>query len=251
MEHISHILSSFTAVSLTDMQRVDLQDRVELKYLLPLHKLNDYLDALREKHLALSINNHRQFAYTTQYYDTADFAFYLDHHNGRTNRIKVRRRLYEHTNDCYFELKRKVHGVRTEKTRLPAVALSEELTTSELSIIPPGFATTVQSVPKIINTFDRVTLCDNQFTERITIDTSIRLSYEDRRHTINGIALVEVKQGNYNLQSNAVSTLRRLGAHGGPFSKYALGVAYIYPKIKHNNFKPLMLQLDKYANGRN
>lgn len=251
MNNINHILPDLTAVSLTDMQRVDLQDRVELKYLLPLHQLSNYLDALRANYSALSINNHRQFAYITHYYDTPDFTFYLDHHNGRTNRIKVRRRLYEHTNDCYFELKRKVHGVRTEKTRLPATALSEQLTANELSLIPSGFAANVQSEPKIINTFNRVTLCDNQFTERITIDTGIQVSYEDRAHTVDGIALVEVKQGNYNLQSHAVHTLRRLGGHGGPFSKYALGVAYIYPNIKHNNFKPLMLQLDKYANGRN
>lgn len=251
MEDLNNILSSFAAVSLADMQRVHLQDRVELKYLLPVHKLNDYIGQLYSGHLILSIDNHRQFAYTTQYYDTPGFSFYMDHHNGRTNRIKVRRRLYEHTNDCYFEIKRKVHGIRTEKTRIPAPALDGALDTSELSIIPRLHTATVDGVPKIINTFNRMTLCDNQFTERITIDTNIKVSFEERSHTMQGVALVEVKQANYNLQSDAVSSLRRLGAHGGPFSKYALGVAYLYPNIKHNNFKPLLLQLDKYANGNN
>jgi hypothetical protein len=239
----------FNTVSLSEIKQAELCDRVELKFLLPLGKIQTYYAALAGGHLALSVAGNLQNAYHTYYYDTPDFAFYKDHHNGRPNRLKVRRRMYAHTNDCYFEIKRKTNGVRTEKHRTAATHIAGELTDAELSMLHALCGGNHRPEFKLSNTFNRVTFCNSAFTERITVDTSISVTGNGNVFTMEGIALVEVKQAVYNLHSAAVNSLRVLGARGGPFSKYALGVAYLFPGLKHNNFKPTMLKLEKYANG--
>jgi hypothetical protein len=161
--------------------------------------------------------------------------------------VKIRRRLYDHTGDCFFEVKRKTRNDRTEKRRIAIDGLGGDLTDRELAII--DYPRLQGHIPqfKLDNRFTRITLCDLDFKERITIDQNIMLSAKGASKLIEGVALIEIKQARLNLESNAIRPLRAMGLRSGPFSKYSLGVAYLYSSVKHNTFRPLMLKLDKYV----
>ena len=56
---------------------------------------------------------------------------------------------------------------------------------------------------------------------------------------------MEVKQGKADVFSNTIQVLKKLRIHETGFSKYAIGVALLEKNIKHNNFKPILLKLNK------
>ena len=43
--------------------------------------------------------------------------------------------------------------------------------------------------------------------------------------------------------------MRALGIRSTGFSKYCIGIALLYPQVKHNNFKPILRLLDKLTGG--
>ena len=249
-DHLQHhlpILDGFGTVSLQQITAVALLDRVELKFLLPLPLLPRYLHLLAASHNALEIDGLRQFGYTTHYFDTPDLTIYHDHHNGHTNRIKVRRRCYDQSGMCFFEVKRKVNDRRTDKARLKIADMHGPLSAAETALI--SYPRLRGQVPefRLNNRFQRITLCDRMLTERVTIDTGITMAAGSGFKTITGAALVEVKQHRMNVASPAISAMRSLNISSAPFSKYALGITFLFPGVKYNTFRPVMLKLEQYA----
>ena len=55
--------------------------------------------------------------YKSLYYDTEDWKFYLDHHNGRVNRNKIRFREYVGSKLTFLEIKLKNNKGKTIKKR--------------------------------------------------------------------------------------------------------------------------------------
>ena len=114
---IKEIIGSAEPIKLQAMDSVALQNRIDKKYVVHVSRLPDILESVIDNYFVLEIGEHRIFSYETIYYDTPDFQFYKDHHNGLNNRIKVRCRQYVETNSSFFEIKRKYQGYRTDKFR--------------------------------------------------------------------------------------------------------------------------------------
>jgi hypothetical protein len=57
-----------------------------------------------------------------------------------------------------------------------------------------------------------------------------------------------VKQGKSDVFSNTIQMLKKLRVHESSFSKYVIGVSLLEENIKHNNFKPILLKLNKIEN---
>ena len=72
---------------------------------------------MRNFYKVLEIDNERVHSYRSLYYDTDDRKFYLDHHNQRVNRNKVRFREYVGSKLTYLEIKRKNNKGKTIKKR--------------------------------------------------------------------------------------------------------------------------------------
>jgi hypothetical protein len=53
----------------------------------------------------LQIGEERDFSYQTTYLDTEKYHFFYQHMSGRTNRYKVRYRIYKSTGVSYLEIK--------------------------------------------------------------------------------------------------------------------------------------------------
>mgnify|MGYP001488528463 CR=1 FL=1 len=91
------------------MDSVQLMNRTDTKFVFELELLGKVLNEIREYYYVLDINNKRMSAYRSLYYDTNDFEFYFEHHNGKTNRNKVRYREYIDSGLCFLEIKHKTN----------------------------------------------------------------------------------------------------------------------------------------------
>lgn len=252
MNNIEHILNGFNAVSLEELDRVKLQNRIDSKFIMSEAELALVLEGIRNEQMVLEIDNKRLFEYKTIYFDTPDFQFFKDHHNGCINRVKVRCREYVDSHLCFYEIKRKLYGTRTDKQRKIIAELFNEVPDAEYDLIEYKRLQNKPIEKKLTNSFKRITLTNTDFTERITIDLGIQFSNGKLSMPLEDVVVIEVKQGKSNHFSNTIQVLKSLGIRPSSFSKYAIGVSLLYPEIKHNNFNPILRSINKleshYAN---
>jgi hypothetical protein len=245
VQYIEKILDTFESVSLNQLDSVELQNRIDTKYVLTLEQLAALLEGIREEQFVLTIEENRIFNYKTIYYDTPDYQFYKDHHNGCVNRVKVRSRKYVESNLCFYEIKRKLFGTRTDKQRMKISELFESISPESYDLIQYKRLNQKPIEKKLTNYFKRITLTNKKFTERITIDLEIRFENETNSIELPHIAIVEVKQGKTDVFSSTIQCLKKLRIHESGFSKYVIGVSLLESDIKKNNFKPLLLKINK------
>lgn len=245
---IEHCLNGFESVSLKQLDSVELQNRIDTKYVLTKAQLLSLLQGIRDDQYVLEINHNRVFNYKTIYYDTPDFQFYRDHHSGCVNRIKVRSREYLESQLCFYEIKRKLYGTRTDKQRKRIDKLYEALPEDAYNLIQYKRLKERPLEKKLTNQFKRITLTNKRFTERITIDCDIEFDNGKQVISLPNIVIIEVKQGKADVFSNTIQNLKKLRLHESSFSKYVVGVSLLEPDVKHNNFKPILLNINKLEN---
>ena len=254
MQQIQEILDTFESVSLQDLDTVKLQNRIDTKYMLTIQELEQVLREIQKNQKVLEIDDTRLFTYKTVYFDTPDFRFYKDHHNGCINRVKVRCREYVESHLVMYEIKRKLFGTRTDKQRKVIAQLPEQSPQEDYALIGYKRLNAQPIEKKMTNEFRRITLTNKEFTERITIDLDIRLSNEHETIHLPEIAVIEVKQGKTDVFSHTIQVLKKFGIRESSFSKYAIGTALLEKTLKHNAFKPILLKIEKlkkeYANKR-
>ncbi len=251
-DKIKECIEGFDSVSLKQLDSVQLQNRIDTKYILTKADLLQLLEGIKSEQYVLEIDNVRIFNYQTIYFDTEEFQFYKDHHNGCVNRVKVRSREYIESNLCFYEIKRKLFGTRTDKQRKKVKQIYHSVPQDDYNLIEYKRLKNKPIEKKITNYFKRITLTNKKFTERITID--LEINFENKKGdkiSLPNLCVVEVKQGKSDVFSNTIQVLKKLRIHETGFSKYAIGVSLLESGVKHNNFKPILLKLNKlnaYAN---
>ena len=248
MQAVIEQLNKFESVTLKQLDSVKLQNRMDTKYILSKAQLVLLLEGIKEEQFVLEIDNTRVFNYKTIYFDTPDFQFYKDHHNGCVNRIKVRSREYVESKLSFYEIKRKLFGTRTDKQRKIIPAIYQEVPLADYNLIQYKRLNNKPIEKKLTNHFKRITLTNKKFTERITIDLEIGFDNGKKQIQLSELVVIEVKQGKADVFSNTIQMLKKLRVHESSFSKYVIGVSLLEENIKHNNFKPILLKLNKIEN---
>ena len=103
MKVINNILSSFEPISLNQMEEVKLMNRTDTKFVFEYSLLEKVMEEIKAHYYVLDISGVRLNAYRSLYFDTEDFKFYFEHHNGKKNRNKVRYREYINSGLCFLE----------------------------------------------------------------------------------------------------------------------------------------------------
>ena len=80
--------------------------------------------------------------------------------------------------------------------------------------------------------------------ERITLDTGISFTKEQKRKEYNGLMIIEVKQGKSE-ESPIIKRLHNMHLSPARLSKYCLGVISMYDGIKYNLFKETVLNINR------
>lgn len=247
---LERLLGGFEPISLEEMDEVRLLNRVDTKYVLPVHFLPAILKALRADYRVFTINGARLNHYRTLYFDTPDFLLFNQHVNGTAERYKVRSREYIDTQESFMEVKRKTRKDRTIKqrlaTRYPMFFVNNEIG-DWLEGVYPFDPERLEA--KIWNTFTRVTLVNRGRCERLTLDMDIRFFNPNRSTWLNGIVVAEVKMDGQSCVSPFKSQMRSLRIHPHSFSKYCIGTSLLYNQVKKNAIKPKLLLIEKLSKG--
>ena len=244
-------LKELAPISLKEMDSVSLMNRKDTKYLATCNQLESLLDVVRDKYMVLvkTSDDNRFSEYITTYFDTPERDMYIAHHNKRLTRQKVRVREYLDSGDVFFEVKRKNNHGKTKKKRIP-VAGVDTLYRDGADRFLDGVALMPIPLknmePYVRNHFERITLVNNQKSERLTIDTG--LSFQNlvtgNKFDLTGLVVIEVKRDGL-CYSPIVDILRELRIKPSGFSKYCIGAALTDMSIKRNNFKMKLRKVGK------
>jgi hypothetical protein len=246
MNAIRHILNPFNKISLADLDQVKLMNRTDKKYCLHIEKLPGILEALKDDYSILAIQDEVIFEYDNTYFDTIDNHMYITHQNGNAKRYKIRIRKYVDSNLHFLEIKFKNNKGRTIKERIEREDFNLNFSSDESIFIEDNSPFTGQVLhPKIRSKFNRFTLVDRQFTERVTIDLTPGFIIGESKLTLDNLIIIEVKQSKMTKPALITQILKAHKIERQGFSKYCIGRSLLEDSIKKNNFKPLLLKIKK------
>lgn len=249
MSKIDTILTDFKAISLNEMDRVKLMNRTDTKFAFSIEKLQEFLGDLKDNYDVLEIVNTRTPHYESLYFDDEQFSFFRDHHNGKTNRFKVRIRKYVESDVLYLEVKHKFKG-RTDKSRILTDGFEEKFNEKQLQFLAKQLQSESPLQATMWNTFQRITLVNKTLNERLTFDFNINFQQKDTQRNFKNLIIAELKQEDLNRNSPFYELMKSHQIRPYRLSKYCLGSIEIYGenKLKFNRFKKKLLHLKKIEN---
>ena len=245
MTDLNSILTRFHPISLQEMDGVRLMNRTDTKFMIGRQQLEHLLLCLNKNYQVLEVEGTRISRYRTLYFDTPDFLCYRQHHSGKRNRFKVRKREYVESHISFLEYKEKTNKGRTVKSRIKLGEIGNTLNERENAFIDERTHLHLSYESKLWNSFGRITLVDTAAGERLTIDTDIAFDMGDRRAGIPELVIIEVKRDENSGVSEVLRQLKHQLVRPESMSKYCLGVALLYPEMKSNNFKQKLLKIEK------
>ena len=232
-------------VSLAQMDKVKLMNRIDSKFICQVGDIPLLLKKVTGDYQVLEINECRELPYKTTYFDTHDFQMFMAHQNGKLNRFKIRHREYAISGLSFLEVKFKSNIGRTVKSRIEKTMLYSAFSRKEGGFIQHKTPFDCSQLePKLNNSFNRITLVNSY--ERITIDLDLSFSLTNKESiAMPDLGIVEVKQGIYNRKSKILDALKQLGIRPSGFSKYCMGISLLHNDIKSNRFKSKILLINK------
>ncbi|MBT4345540.1 MAG: polyphosphate polymerase domain-containing protein [Flavobacteriales bacterium] len=248
MNEISKITASFSPIKLAEMDNVKLMSRSDTKFAFKFSKLPELLNQMMPFYKVLEINGKFIHDYKSLYFDTDDRKFYLDHHNGRVNRNKVRFREYVGSDLTFLEIKRKNNKGKTIKKRMKVDSINDNLSVKQKEYIYSIIGSNIILNSKQWINFSRITFVHKVHKERLTIDINLNFKEKDRRGDLNQIAIGEVKQERMSRLSDFMRIAKELHILPIRISKYCMSTLELNPELKQNRFKEKTLFLTKLKN---
>lgn len=248
---LQDLLESYNSVSLEQMGKVKLLNRVDTKFVTTRDGLCRLLELAANDYSIQEIEGRKVMPYTTLYYDTPECNMYAEHQRGRKNRQKVRVRRYESSGISFFEVKRKNNKGRTDKKRIEIPVRTPEACDYRDFLAKYSRYADSGLKPQLSNAFHRITLVNHAMTERLTIDTDLRFHNEQTGidADMDNLVIIEVKRDGLT-PSPVMGMLNKLRIHQSGFSKYCIGMTLTNPSLKSNRFKERIRYVRRMMNGR-
>ena len=249
------IIDAFQPISLEEMGKVRLMNRIDTKYVTSIDNVRKLLEAASPHYFIQQIDGSSNMPYYTRYYDTDDTMMFYQHQRGKKNRQKVRVRRYEGSSTPPFiEIKTKNNKGRTSKKRAPMVDANNMELTPYYEFLDRNSSFDPSSlIPHIENHFYRITLVDKSMTERVTIDS--RLEFHNlitgQKSSLDKIGIIEWKRDGRKRDSELDRILKELRIHPCGFSKYCVGMAVTNPGLRQNRLKKKLRMIDRLNSKQN
>jgi hypothetical protein len=232
------ILAEYNPIDLEGINAVKFMRRIDKKYTFHINYLEELLNRLSDDYMVLTIDGQRRMLYMTQYFDTPDKSLYMNHHNSKLNRFKVRKRKYAVSGTTFLEVKFKDNKKITQKSRVDSSPNLSVISIDEHDFLREKTGlSALQLEPCLFNQFNRVTLIDKDFTQRITIDTGVVFVYKDRDKRLENLVVMETKSSSDKVNRKIQYLLKEFGIYPDGFSKYCIGTAMLSQSVKKNAFK--------------
>jgi hypothetical protein len=246
-EDFVRLLEQFNPLGLEEMNSVGLMNRTDSKYVFSVRKLPELLNPAIKKYHILEIENKRDFLYSTTYMDTSEFLFFNQHVTGKLPRLKVRYRLYEHSDQSFLEVKCKTGKNNTTKNRIESRLTGDNIGPTGIRFLQDYIPADALSLKPVLTTkFVRLTLVGLETLERITIDYNLSFS-DDSGKVIELplLAIAESKKERFNNQSVFVKLTKEFNIRQTGFSKYCIGMSLLNNMPKQNTLKSKFLLISK------
>lgn len=250
---LTDLLHTYHGISLDELSRAPLMNRVDEKFAFPVSKLETFLEEIRPYYDVLNIDGKVIFEYTSQYFDNSSYGFFHDHHKSIPNRFKVRIRTYLDSNKSYLEVKEKIKG-RTDKNRINIDGFTTKFSDDQRSFLLDRLRKHIDLQPVMINSYRRITLVNKHAEERLTIDFDIVNGTLDdpncKKQTLSSIVIAELKQPKLDRNSPFYQLMKRELIRPFRISKFCFGMIDIYEEnhLKANRFKAKKLLIQKLIN---
>ena len=246
----TEVLKDFDPISLEEMDTVKMLNRFDSKFILNKDILKKVLEAVSHDYFVLETAGTRVQSYNTIYFDTPDDRFYMEHHNGRSTRMKLRKREYVDSGIVFLEIKKKDNKGLTSKERMEVPCLENGLSEAETHFVKSHAKLNgVKLESKFGSRFKRITLVSKNFDERCTIDIELHFhSYSADKSDMNELVVAELKQERQYLRSKLAQVFKEYKAPRQPFSKYCFGRAINEIDLKSNVFKSGIRQIKNQIN---
>ncbi len=241
-------LSSFDKISLDEMNGVSLMKRVDTKFILSESQLLKVFSKIQKDYKILEIDNERLMQYSTLYFDTQNKKCFKEHHNGKLNRYKIRMRKYLVSDLCFLEVKKKNNLGVTNKTRRQIKDFETILSSDSKEFIYNSQINDLLLEPALYNNFNRITLVNKNYPERVTIDTNLSFKSANKEKIFDNLVVIEIKQEGKRLNTVMNKALKLMSILPTNFSKYCLGITNTFDNIKSNRFKEINLKINKLNN---
>ncbi len=245
MTNFTSIISEFTPISLDEMDDVKLMSRTDTKFAFKVNQLPLLLQALKPFYRVLVIKDNWIHDYKSLYYDTDDRKFYIDHHNQRVNRNKIRFREYTGSGLTFLEVKLKNNKKRTIKKRMKVNTIVEELSEEHKKYIQELIGSKLEVNAKQWINFSRITLVHKTQKERLTIDVNLNFENKELKGDLKEIVIAEVKQERMSRSSDFMRIAKEMSILPIRLSKYCMSTLHLNPEIKKNRFKKKQLFINK------
>ena len=251
---ISKILDGFVPISLEEMDGVKLLNRIDTKYLTSEAVLEGVLeDAASEGYRVLFADGVRLAPYNSIYFDTPGLKMFLDHHNRRLVRQKVRTREYLTSGLSFLEIKRKNNHGRTKKKRIavPQTEMTDfagDQAACAYLLKHSGYNPSDIS-PVLSTSFSRITLVNTEGTERLTIDTALHFTNlrTGMEASLRDAIIIELKQDGH-APSRMKAILLEHRVKPVRISKYCIAVTLTDTSVRSNRFKVKVRKIEKTIN---
>ena len=248
--HIDELLTKLQPITLEEMKDIRLMNRTDTKFVTNKEKLVRLLELAEGKYYAQFNNGSRIADYMTTYWDTDDYRFYMEHHNGRAPRQKVRVRTYMDSDITFLEIKTKNNHGRTKKKRVEVPCQQITGAGGNEEFLKERVHLSLSDIhPTVRNRFHRITLVNYGKTERLTIDYDVHFHNMETEQDANvgPLVIIELKRDG-NVYSPVLDILRQLRIKPSGFSKYCIGSVMTNKGLKQNLFKQKLVKLRKLAN---
>lgn len=247
---LQSLLDNYRTVSLEQMGKVKLMNRVDTKFVTTLDKLEQLLQMASDRYSIQQIEGRQMMPYTTLYFDTPACEMYAEHQRGKKARQKIRIRRYESSGIAFLEVKRKNNKGRTDKKRMQVGERTPDLDREQYRtfLIQKSRYGAQRLLPQLSNEFRRITLVNDAMTERLTIDLGLRFYNEQtgQKADMGPLVVIEVKRDGLT-HSPILAMLKQLRIHKSGFSKYCIGMSLTNPGLKSNRFKARLRYVAKLA----
>lgn len=248
VNHIKALLNGMVSTNLEEMNHVKLMRRRDTKYVIPTNKLPGILELIKDDYKVLELANERIQPYETIYFDTPELKMYMEHHNRRLNRYKVRKRKYVLSGQSFLEIKFKNNRGETIKKRVRSEMDEKRLEPDNQIFLSENSPFSFDEIePALWNKFYRITLVSKYRPERLTIDLGLGFSDDkvNEFENLDDTCIIEVKRDLDAGISDIINALEKSRVKATGFSKYCMGTV-LTKEVKHNLFKQRLRSLGLY-----
>ena len=238
-------LNKFETITLSEMDDVKLMSRTDTKFVFNFLRLPEFLEKLSRFYKVLLIDENLIHDYKSLYFDTEDRKFYIEHHNRRVNRNKIRFREYVGSGLTFLEIKLKNNKGKTIKKRIKVDSISEEITKKQQRYIHKIIGYPIEVSAKQWINFSRVTFVHKIQKERLTMDINLTFNNQKDEGDLKNIVIAEVKQERMSRSSDFMRIAKEMSILPMRLSKYCMSTISLNPKLKKNRFKEKSLFINK------